>query len=133
LISRRSPAVLAVVFAAVALLLAAIGTYGVLSYAVHQRWREIGLRMALGASPEQIRNQFLLLDASLLTAGLGLGVFGALGASRAMRALLFGVPGLPAGTLMVTALLMSAVSLTACLLPALRATRADPTMALRSG
>jgi ABC-type antimicrobial peptide transport system permease subunit len=132
LIARRSPAILAVAFAAVALLLAAIGTYGVLSYAVQQRWREIGLRMALGARPDQIRNQFLSIDASLLAAGLGLGVVGALGASRAMRAILFGVPSLPAGTLAVTALLMSAVSLSACLLPAYRATRADPMMAIRS-
>jgi predicted permease len=132
LIGRRSPALLAVVFAAVALLLAAIGTYGVLSYAVQQRWREIGVRMALGARPEQIRNQFLSLDASLLAAGLGLGILGALGASRAMRAILFGVPSLPAGTLAVTALLMTVVSLTACLLPAYRATRVDPMTALRS-
>ena len=132
LIGRRSPAILAVVFAAVALLLAAIGTYGVLSYAVQQRWREIGLRMALGARPDQIRNQFLSIDASLLAAGVGLGILGALGASRAMRAILFGVPSLPAGLLAGTALLMSAVSLTACLLPALRATRADPMMAFRS-
>jgi predicted permease len=132
LIARRSPAILAVVFAAVALLLAAIGTYGVLSYAVQQRWREIGLRMALGARPDQIRNQFLSIDASLLAAGIALGVVGALGASRAMRAILFGIPSLPAGTLAVTALLMSAVSLSACLLPAYRATRADPMMAIRS-
>ena len=132
LIGRRSPAILAVVFAAVALLLAAIGTYGVLSYAVQQRWREIGLRMALGARPDQIRNQFLSIDASLLAAGMALGIIGALGASRAMRAILFGVPSLPAGTLAVTALLMSVVSLTACLLPAYRATRADPMMAIRS-
>ncbi len=132
LIGRRSPAILAVVFAAVALLLAAIGTYGVLSYAVQQQWREIGLRMALGARPDQIRNQFLSIDASLLVAGIALGVVGALGASRAMRAILFGVPSLPAGTLAVTALLMTVVSLTACLLPAYRATRADPMMAIRS-
>ncbi|HSY83450.1 MAG TPA: ABC transporter permease [Gemmatimonadaceae bacterium] len=132
LIGRRSPAILAVVFAAVALLLAAIGTYGVLSYAVQQRWREIGLRMALGARPDQIRNQFLSIDASLLAAGIALGVIGALGASRAMRAILFGVPSLPAATLTVTALLMTVVSLTACLLPAYRATRADPMMAIRS-
>jgi predicted permease len=132
LIGRRSPAILAVVFATVALLLAAIGTYGVLSYAVQQRWREIGLRMALGARPDQIRFQFLSIDAALLAAGIALGVVGALGASRAMSAILFGVPSLPAGTLAVTALLMTAVSLTACLLPAYRATRADPMMAIRS-
>ncbi|HZS62671.1 MAG TPA: ABC transporter permease [Gemmatimonadaceae bacterium] len=133
LIDRRSPAILAVVFAAVALLLAAIGTYGVLSYAVHQRWREIGLRMALGARPAQIRNDFLSLDLSLLAVGLGLGIIGALGASRAMRAVLFGVPTLPAGTIAATALIMSAVSLIACLLPAYRASRADPMTVLRSG
>ncbi|HEV3243875.1 MAG TPA: ABC transporter permease [Chthoniobacterales bacterium] len=78
LITRRSPALLAGIFAGVALLLAAIGTYGVLSYAVAQRTREIGIRMALGAQREQIGAQFLSLGLRLLVAGTLLGLFGAL-------------------------------------------------------
>ena len=77
LMARRSPALLAGIFASVALLLAAMGTYGVLSYAVAQRRREIGVRMALGALPSQIRNQFLFLGLRLLAIGTILGMTGA--------------------------------------------------------
>ena len=77
LIARRSPALLAGIFAGVALLLAAIGTYGVLSYAVAQRTREIGIRMALGAQRGQIGTQFLSLGLRLLAAGTILGLIGA--------------------------------------------------------
>ena len=77
LIARRSPALLAGIFAGVALLLAAIGTYGVLSYAVAQRTREIGIRMALGAQRGQIGTQFLSLGLRLLVAGTILGLIGA--------------------------------------------------------
>src|SRR5437762_2245855 len=94
LIARRSPAMLAGIFAGVALLLAAIGTYGVLSYAVAQRQREIGIRMALGAQREQIGAQFLSLGLRLLVAGTLLGLFGTWLAGKAMQTVLFDVSAL---------------------------------------
>jgi predicted permease len=132
LIARRSPALLAGIFAGVALLLAAIGTYGVLSYAVAQRRREIGIRMALGAQRGQIGTQFLSLGLRLLGAGTILGVIGAWLSGRAMQSILFDVPGLPIATLLGTAFVMSVVSLVACLIPARRATKVDPMIALRA-
>jgi len=132
LIARRSPALLAGIFAGVALLLAAIGTYGVLSYAVAQRTREIGIRMALGAQRKQIGAQFLSLGLRLLVAGTILGLIGAWWAGRAMQSVLFDVPVLPLATLAGAALVMGAVSLVACLIPARRASRVDPVEALRT-
>jgi len=132
LVVRRSPALLAGIFAGVALLLAAIGTYGVLSYSVAQRTREIGIRMALGAQRGQIGSQFLSLGLRLLAAGTLLGLIGAWLAGRAMQSVLFGVPTLHLATLLVTALVMGAVSLIACLIPARRATKVDPMVALRA-
>ncbi len=132
LIARRSPALLAGIFAGVALLLAAIGTYGVLSYAVAQRRREIGIRMALGAQRNQIGAQFLSLGLRLLAAGTLLGLIGAWLAGRAMQSILFDVPTLPVGTLLGTALVMTVVSLVACMIPARRAARVDPMIALRA-
>ncbi|MDQ6764642.1 MAG: ABC transporter permease [Verrucomicrobiota bacterium] len=99
LIARRSPALLAGIFAGVALLLATIGTYGVLSYAVAQRLREIGIRMAVGAQRRQIATQFLSLGLRLLAAGTILGLIGATLAGRAMQSILFDVPALPVATL----------------------------------
>ena len=131
LVARRSPAMLAGIFAGVALLLAAIGTYGVLSYAVAQRRCEIGIRMALGAQRRQIGTQFLSLGLRLLAAGTTLGLIGAWLVARAMQSVLFGVPALPVLTLLGTAVVMTAVSLVACLIPARRATRVDPMVALR--
>jgi len=132
LIARRSPALLAVIFAGVALLLAAIGTYGVLSYAVAQRRREIGIRMALGAQKQQIGAQFLSLGLRLLAAGSALGLLGAWLAGRAMQSVLFDVPTLPIAALLGTAFVMTAVSLIACLIPTRRATQVDPVIALRA-
>jgi predicted permease len=132
LISRRSPALLAGIFASVALLLAAIGTYGVLSYAVAQRRREIGIRMALGAQREQIGAQFLSLGLRLLAVGTIFGLIGAWLAGRAMQSVLFNVPALPIAALLGTALVMSIVSLVACVIPARRATKVDPISVLRS-
>src|SRR5262249_42563368 len=132
LITRRSPALLAGIFAGVALLLAAIGTYGVLSYAVAQRRREIGIRMAVGAQRRQIGVQFLSLGLRLLVAGTILGLIGAWPAGKAMQSVLFGVPTLHLAALLVTALVMTAVSLVACFIPARRATLVDPVQALRA-
>src|SRR6185436_20148445 len=107
-------------------------TYGVLSYAVAQRTREIGIRMALGARREQIGAQFLSLGLRLLAAGTIVGLIGAGLAGRAMRGVLFGVPTLPIAALLGTALVMCVVSLIACLIPARRASRVDPMVAMRT-
>jgi predicted permease len=126
LLTRRAPALLATLFSAIALLLTAIGTYGVLSYAVAQRRREIGVRMALGARPQQIRRQFLGLGLRLLAAGTTLGVAGAWVMGRAMRNLLFHVPPFDVATLAETACIIGLVSLSACLAPAQHAARISP-------
>ncbi len=126
LVARRSPALLAGLFSGVALLLTSIGTYGVLSYAVAQRRREIGLRMALGAQPGQIRVQFLSLSLRLLIAGTVLGLIGAWQAGRAMRSLLFQVPPLNVAVLAGATCVTALVCLAACLLPSQRAARISP-------
>lgn len=130
-VTRRSPAILAGIFAGVALLLASIGTYGVLSYAVAQRRREIGVRMSLGATPEQIVRQFLLLALKLLLLGMLLGGFGAWAAGRAMQSILFDLPAFHLPTFAATAAVLTLVTLTACLMPALRAACVHPAEALR--
>jgi ABC-type antimicrobial peptide transport system permease subunit len=126
LLVRRSPALLAAAFSGIALLLTAIGTYGVLSYAVAQRRREIGLRIALGARPAQVRSQFVGLALRLLAAGTVMGVAGAWGTGRAMQALLYQVPPLHMASLVAAAVLMAVVSVAACLLPSNRAARTSP-------
>ena len=130
LVARRSPALLAGLFSGIALLLTAIGTYGVLSYAVAQRRREIGVRMALGAQPGQIRSQFFYLSLRLLAGGTILGLIGAWLAGRAMQAVLFHVPALNLAILAGTGCVMGVVSLVACLLPSQRAARISPMEAL---
>ena len=130
LVTYRSPAMLAGIFSLIAVLLTAVGTYGVLSYAVAQRRREIGVRMALGARPGQIRGQFLRLALRLLAAGLLLGAMGAWLTGQAMRTLLFQVPPLHVGTVAAAAAVIGAVSLVACLLPSHRAARISPMEAL---
>jgi len=130
LVEQRSPALLAGIFSLIAVLLIAVGTYGVLSYAVTQRRREIGVRMALGARPEQIRGQFLALALRLLVAGTVLGIIGAWLTGRAMRTLLFQVPPLHVATTGAAAGIIGVVSLVACQLPAHRAARMSPVEAL---
>jgi predicted permease len=130
LITRRAPALLATLFSAIAVLLTAIGTYGILSYAVAQRRTEIGVRMALGARPQQIRGQFLGLGLRLLSAGTMLGVAGAWVTGRAMRHLLFHVPPFHVATVAGTVCIIGLVSLVACLVPARQAARISPTEAL---
>jgi putative ABC transport system permease protein len=132
LLTRRSPALLAGIFAGVALLLAAIGTYGVLSYAVAQRTREIGIRMALGAQRGQIGTHFLSLGLRLLGIGTVIGLIGAWSVGRAMQSVLFGTPTLHLVSLLGTALVMAVVSLIACLIPARRAAKVDPMIVLRA-
>lgn len=130
LVAQRSPAWIGGIFSLIAVLLIAVGTYGVLSYAVAQRRREIGVRMALGARPDQIRGQFLALALRLLAGGTLLGSIGAWLAGRAMRTMLFQSPALPLATLAAAAAVIGAVSLAACLLPSRRAARISPMEAL---
>jgi ABC-type antimicrobial peptide transport system permease subunit len=132
LIAQRSPALLAALFSAIALLLTSVGTYGVLSYAVALRRGEIGVRMALGARPEHIRRQFLLIAAKLLIAGTAIGLLGAWSSGQAMRSLLFQVPPIHVPVLICVACVMTFVSLLACLLPSLRASRISPMEGLSS-
>jgi predicted permease len=130
LVTRRSPALLAGLFSCIALLLTAIGTYGVLSYAVAQRRREIGLRIALGAQPGQIRGQFFYLALRLLAAGTLLGLIGAWLTGQAMQAVLFHVPALNLSIFAAATCVMALVSLAACLLPSHRAAHISPLAAL---
>jgi hypothetical protein len=118
-------------FAVLALALAALGIYGVMAYAVAQRTREIGVRMALGAARRQVVS-LVLGDAARVTGiGLLVGLAGGLALSRLMAGLLYGVtPGDPVTVLAVT-LLLATVALIACWLPARRAARVEPTTALR--
>jgi putative ABC transport system permease protein len=119
-------------FALVALLLSASGIYGIISFTTTQRTREIGVRMALGADGPMIRGMVLRESAVVILAGLAAGIAGALAASRFLQTLLFEVrPGDPATIALVSALL-AAVGLAACYVPARRATRVDPLIALRS-
>jgi predicted permease len=131
LVHRRSPALLAGIFASVALLLTAIGTYGVVAYAVTQRSREIGVRMALGAKPQQVLTHFLGISTKLLLAGLFIGMLGAWAVGRAMESFLFGVGAIHAGVLTTTIIVMILVVLLACFVPARRAAKVDPMKALR--
>ncbi len=133
LVARRSPALLAGLFSGIALLLTAIGTYGVLSYAVAQRRREIGLRMALGAQPGQIRSQFFFLSLRLLAGGTLLGVIGAWLTGRVMQSVLFQVPALDLSILAGATCVMALVALAACLLPSQRAAHVSPMEALTEG
>jgi predicted lysophospholipase L1 biosynthesis ABC-type transport system permease subunit len=131
LVARRSPAVLAGIFSGVALLLAAIGTYGVLAYAVGQRKREIGVRMALGAQPSQVLSLFLSLGATLLGVGVALGLVGAWMAGRAIQKVLFGVDPLNVTILAASTAIMVTVVFFAILLPSRRAAGINPIEALR--
>jgi hypothetical protein len=130
LIDRRSPALLSGMFSAIALVLITVGTYGVLSYAVAQRRREIAIRMALGARSEQIQGHFFSLASRLLAGGVSLGLCGTWVTARAMQAILFHVAAHDLVILAGSASMIAVVALAACLLPAHRAARISPMQAL---
>ena len=119
-------------FGAVALVLAATGIYGVMSYMMAQRTHEIGLRMALGAQPTEVLAQVVGEGMRVAAAGGALGAVGVLATSRAVAALLFGVHTTDPPTLVGVVVVLGIVALLACYVPARRATRADPLRALRS-
>jgi predicted permease len=131
LAARRAPMVLAVVFAGVALVLAAIGVYGVLAYSVSQRIPELGVRMAMGASREAVFKLVLGQGARLTALGVLAGVFAALLVTKLMQSLLFGVEAADPAVFVAVSVALGAVALCACWLPAARATRVDPLEALR--
>jgi putative ABC transport system permease protein len=127
----RFRAVLLGVFAGVALLLAAAGLYGVMAYAVVQRTHEIGLRMALGAQRKDVLGMVLRKGLALILAGVSIGLAAGAGLTQFLRALLFEVQTTDAATFALVALLMVLIGLLACWIPARRATRVDPMVALR--
>jgi putative ABC transport system permease protein len=128
---RRQQMTLLTSFSTLALLLASIGLYGVLSYAVSQRSRELGLRMALGATPLSVVRLIISRGVALTGAGLCIGVAMAWAGTRAMNNLLYGIRATDAATFAAVAGLLTLVSMAACGLPALRASRVDPIIVLR--
>jgi putative ABC transport system permease protein len=122
--------VLIAIFAAVALILAAVGIYGVMAYLVAQRTREIGIRMALGASTQAVMRLVVGRGLALTLAATLLGIAGAAALSRTLSTLLFGVAPLDPVTFAAAATVLGAVALLACYLPARRAARVDPVVAL---
>lgn len=128
---RRFPALLISIFAIVALLLASIGIYGVVSYSVSQQTHYIGVRMALGASPSDILRMVLKQGLVLALAGVAIGIGAAFGLMRLLRTLLFEVSTNDVTTFALVASVLFVVALLACYLPARRATKVDPLTALR--
>jgi predicted permease len=128
---RRANVILLSVFAAIALLLAAVGIYGVIAYSVNRRTQEMGIRMALGARGRQLTGMVLGKALLLALAGVVLGLFAAAGVTRFMGSLLVDVSSLDAATFILVPLLLCAVAGAAAYLPARRASRVDPMVALR--
>jgi ABC-type antimicrobial peptide transport system permease subunit len=119
--------------ATVALLLGSVGIYGVIAYVATQRTREIGIRMALGAQTGDVRRLFLRHGLLLTGSGLALGIAVALALTRVVSALLFGVSPMDPVTYIAVAASLATIALFATYLPARRASRTDPIVALRSG
>ena len=128
---RRAPTTLLTIFGAVALLLSAIGIYGVLAYGVTQRVREFGIRQALGANQQSILSLVLKSGMMRVALGMAIGLAGALALSRYLETMLFGVSTKDLPVFATVTLVLFAVALLACYIPARRATRIDPMIALR--
>jgi putative ABC transport system permease protein len=128
----RFTMILLAIFAAMALLLGAIGIYGVLAYTVSRRVHEIGVRMALGAAPASILRMVVGQGVGMVATGVVIGVLAAMGATRLLATLLYGVTTTDRATFVAVPLALMAVALLASYLPARRATRVSPTVALRS-
>ncbi len=119
------------IFAGVALLLAAVGVYGLMAYSVQQRTQEIGVRMALGASARQVRSMVVLQSMKFALVGVLIGVASSLALARVIKSMLYGVKPWDPISLIVVTLLLTAVTLLAAYIPARRASRVDPMVALR--
>jgi putative ABC transport system permease protein len=131
-VSQRFLALLLVaLFADVALVLAAVGIYGVMAHSVALRTHEIGIRMTLGASRTDVLRMILAQGASLTAVGLGIGVLGAIALTRLMKSMLYSVSVTDPLTFLGVALLLVSIALLACYIPARRATLVDPLVALR--
>jgi putative ABC transport system permease protein len=130
--ARRLTMTLLGTFAGLALLLASVGLYGVMALTVTQRTRELGIRLALGAQRADVFRLVLSQGMLLVVAGLIIGLLGAIGAGRGLQSLLYGVGGLDAPALSFALFALAMVALIACWLPARRATRVDPMVALRA-
>jgi ABC-type antimicrobial peptide transport system permease subunit len=132
LTDRRLPMQLMAAFAVLALVLAAVGVYGVMAYSVAARTREIGVRVALGAQPRNVFGMVLRQGMGAAAAGLTLGLLGAAALGRVLTSLLYGVKPTDVLTFVGVAGVLLTVVLAACLVPARRAVRVDPLEALRS-
>jgi len=130
--SRRFNMILLAAFAALALALAAIGIYGILAYAVTERTHEIGVRLALGAQRRDVLSMIVAQGMAMTAAGAAIGVVAALAVTRLMSSLLFGISAADPMTFAAIPLLLGVVAFVACYVPARRATRVDPLVALRT-
>jgi putative ABC transport system permease protein len=128
---QRFNLILLGLFAALGLLLTAVGIYGVMAYSVSQRTHEIGLRIALGAQPDDVLKLIMKQGMTLALVGVVIGIIASFAFTRAIKSLLFNVSATDALTFLAVSLALASVALLACWIPARRATKVDPIVALR--